>query len=63
MSAMISGLVLLLAPAVAEKSLVCDRVVERLLAADSLVELERSKYLTDRLDCLTSRRLREALGR
>jgi hypothetical protein len=63
---MLGGLIvgmLLLAPIAAEKRAICDRVVERLLAADTMVELERSKYLLDNLDCLVSRRLREALRR
>ena len=37
----------------------CDRAVVTLLSTDSLVELERSKYLIERLNCSVSRRLPE----
>ena len=35
----------------------CDRAVSSLLATNDLVELERSKYLVDKLDCGVSQRL------
>ena len=37
----------------------CDRVVATMLSTDSLVELERAKYLIERLDCSVKRRLPE----
>lgn len=33
----------------------CDKAVAALLSTDSLVELERSKYLIERLNCSVSR--------
>jgi hypothetical protein len=36
----------------------CDRAVHLLLTTDSMVELDRSKYLIRKLDCSVRRRLR-----
>ncbi len=35
----------------------CDRAVQTLMTTDSLVELERSKYLIEKLTCSVRRRL------
>lgn len=59
MGAVLAGFILLLinTDSFRTQRAICDREVATLLSTDSLVELERAKYLIERLDCSIKRRL------
>lgn len=45
-----------------EQRQICDRIFKDFMAAENLVDLERTKFIIDRLNCSVGRRLKRREG-
>ncbi|TRL32761.1 hypothetical protein FM996_11845 [Methylosinus sporium] len=59
---LLSGTVYVMADKALEERPICDRAFKDFMAAENLVDLERAKFILDKLDCSMARRLERRTG-
>lgn len=58
----LSSIIYVAADSALEERPVCDRAFKDFMAAENLVDLERAKFILDKLDCSMARRLEHRTG-
>lgn len=58
----LSGIVYVAVDRALEERPICDRAFKDFMAAENLVDLERAKFILDKLDCSMARRLERRTG-
>ncbi|WP_036288269.1 hypothetical protein [Methylosinus sp. PW1] len=58
----LAGTVYVMADKALEERPICDRAFKDFMAAENLVDLERAKFILDKLDCSIARRLERRTG-